>query len=91
MGTEFLWINNVWELYKTQSKCKVAYCIYDWVKSKALTAPRGYVICLNQNLFPKQGEGKGSGVLRNNNHQGTLSYPFLPMLIPCINQVKMMT
>ena len=47
--TQFPWVHNVWEFHKTQTKGKIAYCIYDWVRNETLTAPRGQVICLNWN------------------------------------------
>ena len=61
-------------------------------KEEALPALRSHTFHSKQNLLWMQKEG--NGILINSNNQGTLSYPFLLMFLPYINQpltVKMMT
>lgn len=51
-------------------------------------SPKWTHFCSNQNLLWRQ--KASNGVLRDINHQGTLPYLFLFMLLPCVHQLLML-
>ena len=77
------WVQNPSEpmLYLSLVRLTVQYK-YVISKTGSTDSPRARDFRANQNFLQMQ--RKGNGVSRNSNYQGTLLYPFLLIVLPCI-------
>lgn len=75
------WTGVQWNLKWVHGNCVMS--VTSQMGVGVAESPRWPHFCSNVNFLWMQNES--DGVLRNTNHQGTLSYSFLFMLLPCIH------